>query len=640
MLRFTLLILAVGLASPIAEAMQAGGGGSFGGGGGGGGYGGGGDIISWLIYLAFEHPVIGVPTLIVIAFVSLIGMRKGWWGHQQRVIRRVAPQVRNRKSHDVAASLKRNDPGFDEKSFLKRVDRAFRLAQSAWCSQDLEKLRPFVSDGVYERFSLQIDEQMRDGWRQRMTELGSGPLTIAALSSGAHFDTVIVRIPFRATIEREDRVSSELISGSRISRSFFSECWSFVRRRGTKTLTGEGLIEGKCPNCAAPLEMNRSAKCSYCECLARSGQFDWVLTEITQTSEWREDHESQVAGLDDYLQHDPGMNVPMFEDHASVAFWRLQAARRQGEIDPLARVASDELCESYEQKVTVGDDGTRRFSVDSAVGSVRTLGLLKGEAEDHALLQIVWDGVDALWKEGKEERIGATRHLRKSLFLFSRKAGQLTRLDDAFTTVHCTNCGAHDSGGIAASCRYCDAPRRGDRSTWSLHRIEDRSSAEGRKLLANLGDRQLSSAQPTGMGIEQTTSRVELIEWVVAVLKADGVLEERETRALHELAEHLGVPQNQVEALLQSPVESMLRTGVVSDQNARAWIRALADAAMADGQMSKSERNLILKAAARLHVRKGEAELLIRRQRTRHYRASRAATRHEHKIRLSESVQD
>ena len=64
------------------------------------------------------------------------------------------------------------------------------------------------------------------------------------------------------------------IPGSKLPRDSFTEMWSFLRRRGAKTPSGEGRIEGKCPNCGAPLSMEQSARCGTCECLARSGQFD------------------------------------------------------------------------------------------------------------------------------------------------------------------------------------------------------------------------------------------------------------------------------------------------------------------------------------------------------------------------------
>jgi hypothetical protein len=237
----------------------------------------------------------------------------------------------------AADALRAADPGFDEARFLARVERAFHTAQASWCAQDLEPLRPFVSDGVFERFSLQIEEQQEDGWRQGMSGTRVGPLSIAHVEPGRHFDTVTVRIPFSADIHRVERETGERIAGSKLPRDQFTELWSFLRRRGAKTLTGEGLIEGKCPNCGAPLTLRQSARCAHCACLARSGQFDWVLAEITQASEWRVVPERAIPGLALLEERDPGFNVQMLEDRASVAFWRKCAADRRAAIDPLTR---------------------------------------------------------------------------------------------------------------------------------------------------------------------------------------------------------------------------------------------------------------------------------------------------------------
>lgn len=156
--------------------VQAGGGGGFGGGrSSGGGGGGGGDGIVWVLFqllrLAFVYPLIGVPLLILAGIVAVIGTQRGWWKHQEHVIRRDAPLRRAQSSHQAAHTLQHSDTGFDEGRFLSRVARAFERAQSAWCAQELEPLRPFVSDGVFERFSLQIEEQIADGWRQSMSTL-------------------------------------------------------------------------------------------------------------------------------------------------------------------------------------------------------------------------------------------------------------------------------------------------------------------------------------------------------------------------------------------------------------------------------------------------------------------------------------
>ena len=41
--------------------------------------------------------------------------------------------------------------------------------------------------------------------------------------------------------------------------------------------------------------MNQSANCTHCQALLRSGEYDWVLTEITQESEWQLSQAEQIA---------------------------------------------------------------------------------------------------------------------------------------------------------------------------------------------------------------------------------------------------------------------------------------------------------------------------------------------------------
>src|SRR5258706_6868032 len=388
--------LAAPLLHPFAAACQAGGGGGFG--GGGGSHGGGGDsdglfqIAYWLIRLAIEVPALGVPLLIVVVVLFVVGTRKGWWKHQERVIRRAAPLLAERRGSASVARLRERDPGFDEARFLARVGSAFRKAQSAWCAQKLETLRPFVSDAVLERFSLQIAEQREDGWRQGMQGLRLGALVPQHVESGRQFDTITVRIPFESDIHRIRLDTGERIAHSARPWREFEECWSFGRRRGAQTKTVAGLIEGMCPNCGAPLEMNQSVHCGSCQCLVRSGEFDWVLTEITQASEWGAQDELGVAGLAAYAGRDPGLSVQLLEDRTAVAFWRWSVADRTGRADALARVADTPLCEQLAGELAARATARRTYLADRAVGSVRTLGILAGEEFDRALVEVLWDG--------------------------------------------------------------------------------------------------------------------------------------------------------------------------------------------------------------------------------------------------------
>jgi uncharacterized tellurite resistance protein B-like protein len=620
----------LGALLPLITAIlepQAGGGGSFGGGGGsGGGGGGGGDgigyLIYWLIRLAIEVPLVGVPLLIVVIVLFIQGSRRGWWKHQERTIRRSRPGRRANASRASAAVLRERDSEFDEARFLARVSVAFGKAQKSWCEQDLEPLRPFVSDGVFERFSLQIEEQIEDGWRQEMKGLSTESLGIVHVESGTHFDTITVRIPFRADIHRLDRASGKKISGSTLKKNRFVECWSFVRRRGAKTSPGDGLIEGVCPNCGAPLSINQSARCDSCECLARSGEYDWVLTEITQESEWSTESESTIPGLAAYLERDPGMSVQLLEDRASVAFWRKCAADRAGRVDPLRRIADEAFCTGY------GDSLARRgngYSADCAVGSVRTLGLLTtsgGDRDrDRAVVEVVWDGRTARIDGESRRSLSSRRRLRRTLFVLARPSGSRTRLNDTFTTVHCRSCGAHDLGGTDPRCPYCETPRTGDASSWLVSEILDAGSQEAREVRVEL-EALKREASPR---VRVESSAGGLLAWAATLVRQDGRIDDRERKALSSLAEHRGLDAEQLEALLHPAADDRAPASPRDFDEACTWVEGLVDLALADGVLQSAEKRFLRHAAGTLGLTPRELEQTIRERRTALYAESRAA---------------
>ena len=610
-------------------AAQAGGGGAFGGGGGGGGgggsFGGGGDgdgslyLIYVLVRLVIAYPAIGIPLLILAVATFFVGASRGWWKHQDRVIGRARPVRRMQASRVSASSLRATDPAFDEDRFLARVRTAFDKAQASWCAQDLEPLRPFVSDGVFERFSLQVEEQQLDGWRQGMADVSVGTPTIVHVESGQHFDNVTVRIPFEADIHRVDRESGQRIRGSKLPRNSFSECWSFLRRRGTKTLEGEGLIEGKCPNCGADLTMNQSAKCQYCECLARSGRFDWVLVEITQTSEWRPEFEAQVPGLTAYAEHDPGLSVQQLEDRASVAFWRKCAADRLGDAGPWTRVADEPFCERYTRELATPGTGPRRYDTDCAVGSVRTLGILAGDKRDRAVVEVVWDGVLIEAGDSRPRPAKARRTLHRTLFVFGRRAGRQTSLDEAFTTTHCGTCGAHDTGGTDPACPYCGTPRTGNASTWLVEDILARGSEAALALQAEL--EALRQLVVTPDAPQPAPSISGLLAWSIALVRSDGEVVPRERPGIVSLAQREGLSLDRLDAMLEGadPTTPEPR----DEREAQEWLAYLTELALADGSISADERRFLEHAGERLGLDRRARARSIRAARTKLYRESR-----------------
>jgi Tim44-like domain len=291
-----LLATGVVLSSPLLAFARAGGGQSFGGGGGfggggsygGGGFGGGGLLLPFFLFGGGGG---GFIFFIFIAFALWQAYRRMSLGNPMQASNwgpAYAPmaQMRSTVTEDLAA-LQAKDPGFNQQMFLDRAQAAFFALQKSWVDRNLEPARVYMSDGIYHRWKNQIDAMIAAHKKNMLDNLVIGGISIVKVQSDPNYDAITVRIDASAAdYEVDDTTANKVIYGSRQNQPF-TEYWTFIRSGAARTKAGEGAEVTQCPNCGAPLSINESGVCSYCKATVTSGQFGWVLDNITQASEWQ-----------------------------------------------------------------------------------------------------------------------------------------------------------------------------------------------------------------------------------------------------------------------------------------------------------------------------------------------------------------
>jgi len=210
---------------------SSGGGFSGGGSGGSGGGDGGALLIYLLIRLVFEYPVIGIPLLIVVIIFFVIGGKQGHTAHVSRTISRTYRQDNTQRVIEGENKLRERDAAFNRESFLDRIKSAFGQIQNGWAQQDMSPVRHLVSDGIFERFSLQFEIQRGSGIRNEMKDIQLLNAEIADIESDRFFDTIHVKITARAVDYFVRLDNGKRISGS-TEPECFTEYWSFLRRPG------------------------------------------------------------------------------------------------------------------------------------------------------------------------------------------------------------------------------------------------------------------------------------------------------------------------------------------------------------------------------------------------------------------------
>jgi predicted lipid-binding transport protein (Tim44 family) len=181
-------------------------------------------------------------------------------------------------------SLAMRDPGFSWVAFNSRTSHIFRELQQAWTDQDDGRIRPYVTDTLFDTVRYWLTRYKEQGIREVLENVTIQRIEVAKLEHDAWFDAITVRI-YASMAEYQLNKSGGLISGNKKIPRRFSEYWTMIRRSDRKH--GKPRDPAHCPNCGAPLDrISRAGICEYCNSKIISGDFDWVLAIITQDEDY------------------------------------------------------------------------------------------------------------------------------------------------------------------------------------------------------------------------------------------------------------------------------------------------------------------------------------------------------------------
>ncbi|MBS0395437.1 MAG: TIM44-like domain-containing protein [Proteobacteria bacterium] len=184
-------------------------------------------------------------------------------------------------------ALRAADPAFSPDAFKTRVRSAFLALQQAWCQQNLDAGRAFLSPGAYFAWRAQLEVMAAEGRRNVMEQLEVQRIEPVRIVHGRVYDDLTVRIT-AACADYETDGDGRVVFGDRTVRPF-SELWTFQRSVGVTTSGKPGTLENTCPSCGAPVALTQIGECRYCKAAVTSGKFDWVVSRIEQEDDSSDD---------------------------------------------------------------------------------------------------------------------------------------------------------------------------------------------------------------------------------------------------------------------------------------------------------------------------------------------------------------
>ena len=177
------------------------------------------------------------------------------------------------------------DPNFSVEAFKQRLSNIYVRLQNAWQAKDLEPVRPFLTDALYNQYDMQLSNYRHTKTTNVVEHIAVLGISITGWKQQGGEDVIIAVLRSRINDYVIDDATGQVVRGSRTAEKFMEYEYALSRKTGVKTASAKGVRTVNCPNCGSPIDINQSAVCKYCGSTLQAAPEDWVISGIKGLSQ-------------------------------------------------------------------------------------------------------------------------------------------------------------------------------------------------------------------------------------------------------------------------------------------------------------------------------------------------------------------
>ena len=169
------------------------------------------------------------------------------------------------------------DKTFNEGMFITKVNNIFVMLHSAIMMDDLNRVKHYISDSIFEKYEGFLASLNKNNARQMYDELNVKNTKIKNIDIKDDCVIINVELISRYMDYVVNKDTGKFISGyndHRIEKRYNLE---FTKIIGAKVYS----MDKKCPGCGANIDVNNHGRCDYCGTIFDAKNYDWILTSIT-----------------------------------------------------------------------------------------------------------------------------------------------------------------------------------------------------------------------------------------------------------------------------------------------------------------------------------------------------------------------
>ena len=172
------------------------------------------------------------------------------------------------------------DPNFSAADLQEKLANVYVQMQNGCTDRNIESLRPYFTDALYQQFDRQIKALLANRQINHVDRIAVLDVNLRGFFQEGGDDHLVAELKTRITDYTVNEDTGAVVSGSKTAEKFMTYEWDLSRPTGTITEPEGEATQRHCPNCGAPLSVNESAKCPYCDAVITFKDHDWTIYAV------------------------------------------------------------------------------------------------------------------------------------------------------------------------------------------------------------------------------------------------------------------------------------------------------------------------------------------------------------------------
>jgi hypothetical protein len=177
------------------------------------------------------------------------------------------------------------DPNFSASDLREKLSNVYVQMQNGCTARNIESLRPYFTDALYQQFDRQVKALIQARQINVVERIAVLDVNLRGYFQEGGDDHLVAELKTRITDYTVAEDTGAVVSGSKTAEKFMTYRYHLVRPTGVESDVVKGTRAISCPHCGAPLNINQSAKCPYCDSVITVEKHDFVISRIEGISQ-------------------------------------------------------------------------------------------------------------------------------------------------------------------------------------------------------------------------------------------------------------------------------------------------------------------------------------------------------------------